>query len=1279
MIISLLSFAQVNHSGTISVNETWTVADGQHFITGHITVADGVTLTIEEGCEVYFNAGRRLLVRGALIADGSSANPILFSANTVSPTAGYWQYIYFNGADAGSILDNCTVEYGGSSNGAILMRSSLSNVTISNTTVSQSGGYGIRLLNGADSPSINDCSFDNCANYPIYTYADRVKDLTGTMSFTSNVFDAIYVRNQNVNTGTWLDHGVPYVLGGNTTINDLETLTINPGVEVSFNGNFYLRVNGGLVANGTDANHIVFSSNQTVPAKGDWNRIYFNVAESSSLSYCEFLYAGSGTSAIDISNSGSNVTIANCFINNSEGYGIYSRNASEPNLADLSIQNCDDFAIRIQADAVKGIAGTMSFAGNTPDKVRVDAQGINTATWNDIGYPYVMWADMNVNDLNTLTIMPGTQLQFNTGARLQVYGSLVADGEDVNKITFTSFQDVPAPGDWEYLYFNNADPGCILDYCDILYSGSNANGAVYVNNSGTNVAISNCLVDNSATYGIRVAANSAPSISNSTITNSGDYAIRTTGDNVKYITGTMAFSGNTPDAIRVDAQNITTGTWFDHGVPYVMWADMNQVDANTLTLNPGVELRFNTGARLRVYGTLIADGEEANPIVFTSNSDTPAPADWERLLFEGADAGTILDHCQINYAGGVTGNIDMNNCETNIAISNTLIENSAGIGVNLRGGSSPSFINCKIINNDGIGVYINGACSPTFGSNETEWNDIYGNGSYELRNGSLDIDAMYVYWGVDGCGMIDDLIFDNNDQGNLGMVNYFPYLDAGHGVPSLATTWTGAMSNSWHDDDNWTNYAPCRFVDATIPAAPANQPFVYGPETCNNLTIEGGAQLTIGTGNSLDVNGDLYLEANAAGTASLLENGGLSVAGSTMSQLFVEEDRWHHFSSPMTGQTANTFLGMLLYGHDEATNNFVNIIPETTPLGLGIGYEVWSNFPDQAVEFVNGNLNSGVKSLPVSNNGSGWNFVGNPYPSAIDWDDLSWIKTYIDGTVYVYDGTQYLSWNGSTGDLTGGIIPAMQGFFVKANGPNPALTVNNGARTHGVDPYKEEKVDELLKITITGNGMYDRTFVNFNKNATVGIDHNLDGYKIMGHEDAPQLYSMVGGEKMRVNVLPEITSNLTILLGLEVNIDGEYNINASELGTFNSDVQIYLEDVKTGDMSSLNEQPNYSFMAYADDENQRFKLHFFMDTSVEEVIVTETQIYSNEKSVFIKNTNGSLSGSSVMVYNIAGQKVYEGRMDDAPRNQFNLNLKGGYYVVKVTSSTETITEKVFIK
>ncbi len=245
LLIYGLTFA-LDHSGTISVTEAWFAADNPHIITGNITIADGVSLIIQPGCEIYVQGNRRVLVYGTLNATGTLANPIIFTSNAVSPAAGDWQYIYFNGADAGCILNYVEMSYGGSANGTVLVRNSTDNVVISNCSISNSGGFGLRLTNGAANPSISNCTFENNANYPIYTYGDRVKDITGNNSFTGNTPNAIYVRNQTITTGTWLDQSVPYVLNGNFTVADLETLTLNPGVEIKWNAINTLTVAGGL-------------------------------------------------------------------------------------------------------------------------------------------------------------------------------------------------------------------------------------------------------------------------------------------------------------------------------------------------------------------------------------------------------------------------------------------------------------------------------------------------------------------------------------------------------------------------------------------------------------------------------------------------------------------------------------------------------------------------------------------------------------------------------------------------------------------------------------------------------------------------------------------------------------------------------------------------------------------------------------------------------------------------------------------------------------------------
>ena len=111
--------------GILSSDTTWEVEKSPYVVTGSVTVASGVTLTIEAGVEVKIDSGKGILVKGSLVAIGTDFQKILFSSNQASPAAGDWAYIKFTdgsvdaGFDgngdyvSGSILKFCQVMYGG--------------------------------------------------------------------------------------------------------------------------------------------------------------------------------------------------------------------------------------------------------------------------------------------------------------------------------------------------------------------------------------------------------------------------------------------------------------------------------------------------------------------------------------------------------------------------------------------------------------------------------------------------------------------------------------------------------------------------------------------------------------------------------------------------------------------------------------------------------------------------------------------------------------------------------------------------------------------------------------------------------------------------------------------------------------------------------------------------------------------------------------------------------------------------------------------------------------
>src|SRR6478736_1761825 len=74
-------------------------------------------------------------------------------------------------------------------------------------------------------------------------------------------------------SGTWTVSGSPYLVQGNLLIPNGMSLTINPGVSVSFQGNYKLLVSGRLVAAGTAADSIRFTA---ANAATGWQGIRFD-------------------------------------------------------------------------------------------------------------------------------------------------------------------------------------------------------------------------------------------------------------------------------------------------------------------------------------------------------------------------------------------------------------------------------------------------------------------------------------------------------------------------------------------------------------------------------------------------------------------------------------------------------------------------------------------------------------------------------------------------------------------------------------------------------------------------------------------------------------------------------------------------------------------------------------------------------------------------------------------------------------------------------------------
>src|SRR5437868_6905753 len=119
------SSAQTNVNGEITSNTTWDLAGSPYIVQSDVTVDTLITLTIEAGVTVKFDAGTSLGVNGTIRAIGSALNEISFGADTIgNPVDFYWSGIYISNVgvpydftnQSGCFFQYCKFNYSGTPN-----------------------------------------------------------------------------------------------------------------------------------------------------------------------------------------------------------------------------------------------------------------------------------------------------------------------------------------------------------------------------------------------------------------------------------------------------------------------------------------------------------------------------------------------------------------------------------------------------------------------------------------------------------------------------------------------------------------------------------------------------------------------------------------------------------------------------------------------------------------------------------------------------------------------------------------------------------------------------------------------------------------------------------------------------------------------------------------------------------------------------------------------------------------------------------------------------------
>jgi len=658
----------------------------------------------------------------------------------------------------------------------------------------------------------------------------------------------------------------------------------------------------------------------------------------------------------------------------------------------------------------------------------------------------------------------------------------------------------------------------------------------------------------------------------------------------------------------------TTAEDVDHNLEAIRWSPITA---------PGSALHIESGS-----GTIVR-----NNILY-------AKQDGSSMALSTGSAGVLASSTyNTYYKGANTDLVDMNG--TTYADLATWPDD--GIG-DIQ--TDPKFVTAGTdfhIRSIANGVSYHSGEWPPLTANEGSWIDD--------NDASPCIDA--------GTGTFDQEPTDNGGVRNQGC--YGNTLQATH--LSIEGFWTGAVSTDWFNTGNWSDgvvpTGSCESgpgSDGLIPAIltiPGNYPIITGVAEAEDLTIENGAKVTIATNGALTVCGTLtnnpgltglIIKSDASGDGSLIH----STPGVLASiERYIQGVNYSYIGSPISVATpAGIGIATTQYYEWDATMHWNGMggDPYGTPstidyapwsvasgaLGVGQGYAYYHE--TQTLNF-NGTVNVADVTLTLNDDGAnanqeqGWNLISNPYASALNWNTVTgtgWDNT-VEKAIYMFDDmyadvsahqTNYryfvpasgAGYYVGTNDATE-FIPVGQGFMVRTTADNKNLVIEKEDREHNdVVYYRESPVHpDLLRMNIAGNGAKDETVIRFIHGATLNFDGNYEARKLFPNSSStPQVYTMNPDEvKTAITTLPALNQSYEVQLGL-ASAAGNFTYNFMEVNF--DDANVYLEDKLTSTTVNIKEVTSYNFDHSGDIDNNRFVLHFIMNTRpvVAELLVDQT-------------------------------------------------------------------------
>ena len=622
----------------------------------------------------------------------------------------------------------------------------------------------------------------------------------------------------------------------------------------------------------------------------------------------------------------------------------------------------------------------------------------------------------------------------------------------------------------------------------------------------------------------------------------------------------------------------------------------------------------------------------------------------------------------------------------------------------------------------------------------------------------------------------------------IGILYYYVIITNSNGC-ALTSAVSGAISvggasTTWNGT-TWSNGVPNISPNGTNAIIDANyNTGTNGSITACSCTVNSGKTLTVSSATSVTLQNQLTnldtspsaTNINFADTSCLVqindtpttENSG--VINYNRKVIGLKGYDYVYWSSPVLGATLEGLYNSTSPGYKYSWNTTISNsngasghisqgkwVSASGAMSVGKGYIVRASstygWTGDITSVFTGVPNNGIIDIPISRgdyyttnlittplisyqgaNGTiitnledNWNYIGNPYPTAIKALDFLTFNTNIEGAISLwthktaptsatspfyasftynyYD--DYIFYNGTgttTGPTTSGLsfngyIAAGQGFFVNMidGVANNSQTVrfNNAMRyvsgtTTNYDNTQFYRMSPSVRVDrekhriwldlVDKNNMSTRTLLGYVEGATLDKDRMYDAYNNVGGTNA--IYTMAQGVTLIIQGRPlPFDENDQVPLGVSITQTGDYSIAIAAVdGLFENNVQaIYLKDNYLGVIHNLSQAP-YRFTQANGVINDRFQIVYKNPSlSTTNINLNGVVLYEDNKTIYINSGNATMN--TIKVYDILGRllKVKNNVLSNKTNIQLE-NVANQIVLVQITDDLGKITTtKLIIK